>query len=119
MTAVSVISFADEPLRVQDGAPDPAQVLKGSPQNTTRLFFANGEGNFVTGTWESTPGMWRAGSDKDEFCYLVKGHARLISDSGEVSEFRAGDAFVIPNGFSGCWEIVEHTIKHYAIIKYR
>lgn len=118
MKAVSIISFAGEPLRVQNSAPDPAQVLKGSPQNTTRLFFANGEGNFVTGTWESTPGTWRAGSGKDEFCYLIKGHARLIGDSGEVWEFRAGDAFVIPNGFSGYWEIVEHTIKHYAIIKY-
>lgn len=118
MTA-SIISFAGEPAEVRTGSPDPSQLVKGSPQNETQLFFASEDGDFVTGTWESTPGTWRALPGKDEFCYLVKGHVRLISDSGAVAEFRAGDAFVVPNGFSGLWEVVEDTVKHYAIRKYR
>lgn len=119
MTTPSVISFTDTPLRVQTGAPNPEQLLKGDPQNRTQLFFASEDGDFVTGTWKSTPGTWRALSGKDEFCFIVEGHVRLICDSGAVSEFRAGDAFVVPNGFSGLWEVVEDTVKHYAIRKYR
>lgn len=85
------------------------QLVKGSPQNKTQLFFGSEDGDFVSGTWESTPGTWRGHSGKDEVCYL-KGHVRLISDCG---------TFVVPNGFSGLWEVVEDTVKHYAIRKYR
>ncbi|CAM5302901.1 putative cupin superfamily protein [Aquamicrobium terrae] len=118
MTDTPVISFAGAPLKDQAGAPDPKQVVEGNPQNRTKLFFASADGEFVSGTWKSTPGKWRALSGKDEFCYIVQGHVRLISDSGEIAEFRAGDSFVVPNGFSGFWEIVEETVKHYAIRKY-
>lgn len=118
MTSLPIISFDDAPSREQAGAPDPKQVVKGAPQNNTKLFFESAGGDFVSGTWKSTPGTWRALSGKDEFCYIVEGHVRLISDSGEIREYRAGDAFVVPNGFSGLWEIVEDTVKHYAIRKY-
>ncbi|WP_181167542.1 hypothetical protein [Mesorhizobium sp. B2-6-5] len=45
MTSTPVISFADEPLREQAGAPDSKQVLEGAPQNRTKLFFESSDGD--------------------------------------------------------------------------
>ena len=44
--------------------------------------------------------------------------AKSLCDSGESRTFKTGDGFVIPNGFSGYWEVLEHTVKHYAVRKY-
>lgn len=118
MMSPFVISFSGTPLRDQAGAPDPKQVVEGDPKNRTKTFFVSSDGKFVSGIWKSTPGRWRALPGKDEFCYIVEGHLRLIADSGEIAEFRAGDSFVVPDGFSGFWEIIEETVKHYAIRKY-
>jgi uncharacterized cupin superfamily protein len=35
---------------------------------------------------------------------------------GERWELKAGDAFIIPPGFSGTWETVEPVRKHYVIL---
>ncbi|MEO7159801.1 MAG: cupin domain-containing protein [Polaromonas sp.] len=117
-TSSSVIGFTDAPTTELHNTPDAARLLEGQPQHITRPYFESADGSFLTGIWESTPGKWRAFTGKDEFCYIVKGHLRLISDTGEIRTFKTGDSFVIPQGFAGCWEVLEHTIKHYAIRKY-
>lgn len=81
--------------------------------------FVNADGDFSTGVWTSTPAKWRAFSDRDEFCYIVEGHIRLIGNDGHVQTFRTGEAFLIPNGFSGYWEVVETTTKYFAIRAYK
>ena len=72
-------------------------------------------GGRASGSWTSTPGIWRAFTDRDEFCTIVSGHVRLNGDDGSTRSFKTGDAFLIPNGFSGCWEVVETTTKHFVI----
>jgi uncharacterized protein len=42
---------------------------------------------------------------------------RLESVSGEKHELRAGDAFVVPAGFEGTWEVTEPCKKWYAIFE--
>ncbi len=114
----SVISFADVPATEHHSVPDAARLLEGTPAHITRSCFESPDGSFLTGIWESTPGKWRALSGKDEFCFIVKGHLRLLSDTGESRTFKTGDSFVIPQGFRGSWEVLENTTKHYAIRKY-
>ena len=67
------------------------------------------------GIWTSTPGKWHAFTDKDEYCYIVKGHCALIHEDGTRQDFRTGASFLIPNGFRGYWEVVEETTKHFVI----
>jgi uncharacterized cupin superfamily protein len=93
----------------------PDRVVEGDPHHVTVSHFNSDDGVLLAGTWTSTPGKWRAFTDRDEFCTIVSGHAQLISDSGDVSDFRAGDAFLIPNGFRGYWNVIETTTKHYVI----
>ena len=47
-----------------------------------------------------------------------KCHAQLISEDGRVQDFRAGDSFLIPNGFKGYWNVLETTVKHFVIRDY-
>lgn len=96
----------------------PGRVVHGDPRHESAERFRCDPGDFAAGTWTSTPGRWHAFTDRDEFCYIVSGHVRLISDDGTVQSFRTGDAFVIPNGFSGDWEVVETTTKYYVIRDY-
>lgn len=96
----------------------PERVLEGDPRHESTVFFTGAAGDLMAGTWTSTPGKWRAFTDRDEFCYLVSGHVRLLGDDGTVRSFKTGDAFLIPNGFTGCWEVVETTTKHFVVRQY-
>lgn len=93
----------------------PNRVLEGDPHHTSTIFFTGAAGDMVAGTWTSTPGRWRAFSQRDEFCFIVSGHVRLIGDDGTLQTFKTNDAFLIPNGFCGYWEVLETTTKHFVV----
>ena len=47
----------------------------------------------------------------------LEGRVRVESVTGEKHELRAGDAFVVPAGFEGIWEVVEPCKKWYSIFE--
>lgn len=96
----------------------PDRVVDGDPHHETQMRFKNDDGTMLAGTWTSTPGKWIAFADRDEFCVLLTGHVKLIGDDGVEQEFRAGDSFLIPNGFRGFWHVLETTTKHFVIRDY-
>ncbi len=115
--ASQVIDFQHDPgafeaRRLRD-LPD--RVLEGDPYHESTVFFNGPAGDLTAGTWTSTPGKWRAFAHRDEFCYIVRGYIRLIDDDGTTRSFKTGDAFLIPNGFVGCWEVVQTTTKHFVV----
>jgi len=65
--------------------------------------------------WSSTAGKWRVRYTEHEFCVLFEGRVRIESVTGEKHDFRAGDAFVVPAGFEGIWEVTEPCKKWYSI----
>lgn len=117
MPNLRVVDFSDEPIETSDRrlADLPDRVVEGDPQHTTGTRFESPDGGLVAGTWTSSPGKWHAFTDRDEFCYIVTGHVRLISEDGTAQAFTTGDSFLIPNGFRGYWEVVEPTTKHFVI----
>ena len=66
------------------------------------------------GTWASNVGKWQIEYTEHEFCHLLEGRVVLTSADGRRWQFNAGDAWVIPAGFSGTWETVEPARKRYA-----
>ncbi len=99
----------------ETSAPDPARVLSGTPQNRTWNAHETPDGAFFAGIWESDAGCWAIDYTEAEFCHILEGESRLTDADGTVTTVRKGDAFVIPSGFSGTWEVVTRTRKHYAI----
>ncbi|RTQ97285.1 cupin domain-containing protein [Halomonas nitroreducens] len=114
---VKVIDFGKDPGRVSHRrlADLPERVVEGDPHHESTLCFESPDGQMVAGTWTSTPGRWHAFTDRDEFCYILSGHVRLIDDDGGTRTFCSGDAFLIPDGFRGYWEVIETTTKHFVI----
>ncbi len=120
MTDLQTISFSNPPADKSHRrlADLPDRVVEGDPEHVTEIQFESPDKTLLAGTWTSTPGKWHAFTERDEFCYIVYGHCRLISESGEASDYRTGDAFLIPNGFRGYWEVIEETRKHFVIRQY-
>ncbi|HIE89839.1 MAG: cupin domain-containing protein [bacterium] len=84
------------------------------PKQTDSGFFE--EDNLAAGTWECEPGTLEIDLDITEFCHLLKGHWKLTSASGEITEIRAGDSWVFPKGWKGIGEVLETVRKAYIVI---
>ncbi|NYZ13532.1 cupin domain-containing protein [Azospirillum sp. RWY-5-1] len=91
-------------------------VLSGDPREQGIGLFDSDTGRFSAGVWQCTPGVVRMVRwPYNETCVLLSGRVVITPDGGEPREYRAGDAFVIPCGFTGTWDIRETVRKHYAI----
>lgn len=99
----------------ETGTPPPERLVSGNPASRTWNLYAAPDGKFFSGIWESTPGAWRIEYTEHEFCHILDGVSRITAEGGVPMTVKAGDAFVIPAGFRGVWEVVERTRKHYAI----
>lgn len=99
----------------EKGAPQAERILAGNPANRTWNAYETPDGRFFSGIWESDPGTWRIEYTEAEFCHIIEGESRIAEDGGASFTVKAGDAFVIPPGFKGTWEVVTRTRKHYAI----
>ena len=91
----------------------------GNPSLQTAAGFYEGksyDGDFYTGTWECEPGLMALDLDLTEFCHLLEGHWRITSDTGVVTELRAGDSWVFPRGLKGQSEVLERVRKVYCMM---
>lgn len=84
------------------------------PKQTDSGFFE--QDNLLAGTWECEPGTMKLDLDLMEFCHLLKGHWVLTSESGVVTEVRAGDSWIFPRGWKGTAEVKETVRKIYFIM---
>lgn len=84
------------------------------PKQTDSNFFE--QENLFAGTWECEPGTLKIDLDLVEFCHLLQGHWILISESGQVTEVKAGDSWIFPKGWKGTAEVIEKVRKVYFII---
>jgi uncharacterized protein len=84
------------------------------PLQTDKGFFE--QGKLFAGTWECEPGTLKLDLDLTEFCHLLQGHWVLTSESGVVTEVKAGDSWVFPRGWKGTAEVVETVRKVYLMM---
>jgi uncharacterized cupin superfamily protein len=91
---------------------------QGAPQRATWTLYEAPQGDLSTGIWTCEVGRWRIefAPGEDEYFFLLEGVARLHDDHGGVVELRAGQAAVIPGGFTGSFEVVEPVRKHFVVI---
>jgi hypothetical protein len=109
-----IVSFSAA-VAAEHSSPEATRLLAGRPVVTTCNHYADPTQQFFSGIWSSTAGKWRVSYDEHEFCSLLEGRVRLVSEDGSVSEFGVGESFVIPAGFTGTWETLVTCRKLYAI----
>ena len=70
------------------------------------------------GVWECQPGGWPIEPRTDtETCYIPSGRV-LITDAatGDSFEASAGDVLVLPEGWSGRWDVKETVRKVFTVL---
>ena len=92
---------------------DVSKIISGAPSTKTAVQHAGG---IVTGTWECEPGKWSHEQSGDEYVSLLEGSMILESADGTVEKYSALDSFVIPDGWSGTWEVTE-PLKKFFVVK--
>ena len=95
------------------------RLLEGAPVQGVANYFSDVSQQFFAGRWSSTRGKWRISYTESELCVMTAGRVALVSASGKRCEFGPGDAFVVPAGFQGVWEVLEDCTKLYAIFEPR
>ncbi len=117
MTEPPKIVVLDRLQAGESANPSPEKILAGIPRTRVSNQYSDGTQQFFCGLWTSTSGKWRIRYTEHEFCVLIEGRVRIESSAGERVELRAGDAFVVPAGFDGTWEVVEPCKKWYAVFE--
>jgi uncharacterized cupin superfamily protein len=117
MTETPKIVILDRLLSGESANPAPDRILAGIPRARVANQYTEPTGQFFCGIWASTAGKWRVRYTEHEFCVLLEGRVRIESAAGERYDLRVGDAFVVPAGFEGSWEVTEPAKKWYAIFE--
>jgi uncharacterized cupin superfamily protein len=99
--------------------PSPERILAGIPRARVANQYADPTQQFFCGLWSSSAGKWRVRYTEHEFCVILEGRVRIESVTGARHDVRSGDAFVVPAGFEGTWEVHEPCKKWYAIFEPR
>ena len=115
---MKIIDFSS-PLAGDSSRPDADRLVAGDPRQTVANYFSDATAQFHSGIWSSTCGKWRIRYSESEFCCLTKGRVVLENRAGERWQFGPGQAFVVPSGFEGTWEVIEDCTKFYAIFEAR
>lgn len=116
MSTVKPIDFKQSSVSPVISVMAPERRVSGAPEQSLSNIYTDPSKVLLSGTWSSEVGKWTVDySQRHEFCYLLEGHIILADEQGEESTFKTGDAFVIPAGFKGTWEVIEPVTKHYVI----
>lgn len=95
---------------------DKATAFEPGQQEALRSIWQSPDGTLDIGLWECMPGRFSADrSQSTEFCYFLAGRIVMTEQDGTRHELGAGDTILLPQGWKGVWEIVEHTRKLYVI----
>jgi uncharacterized cupin superfamily protein len=111
------IVLLDGPVESEESEPAADRLMSGKPVTRVANYFADSTQQFFAGRWSATRGKWRVRYTENELCVMTAGRVVIESDSGERNTFAPGDAFVVPAGFSGTWEVLEDCSKIYGIFE--
>ena len=115
----SSIVRLDGSLDPEVSEPPTERLIAGRPELSVQNFYTDASQQFFAGRWSATRGKWRVRYTENELCVMTSGRVVIESAGGERASFGPGDAFVIPAGFSGTWEVLEDCSKIYAIFEAR
>nr|WP_272209773.1 cupin domain-containing protein [Marinicella sp. W31]MDC2875600.1 cupin domain-containing protein [Marinicella sp. W31] len=103
---VTLGPFKPKPTTLSDGQEEASAMLWSSPDGSTKI-----------GVWECTPGRFTADrTNAGEYCHIIWGRASVKNADGSGERtVSAGDLLVLPQGWTGEWEIHEHVRKLFVI----
>ena len=92
-------------------------IVSGNPVHTSWPHFVGNNKTVCSGVWQSTAGVFRGPmNDQIEFCHIIEGEARIVTEDNEGFIVKAGDGFVMDNGLQPVWYVDNFVKKHFVII---
>ncbi|MFJ4375316.1 cupin domain-containing protein [Pseudomonas japonica] len=96
----------------------PANMASADWQETEYRCFSNPSGSLFGGTWSGEPGtLVLEGYPYHEICVMLSGHVALVDSDGGRKDFKAGQSFFVPRGFSGTWLTLEPSSKIFIAVE--
>ena len=94
-------------------------IIKGkAPAQKYLPYYNDHTGNFMTGTWQSEAFKTEMQPfPRNEFVYLQSGSLIITEQEGDEQEFKAGDAFFVPQGALCSWRATGNVCTFYAILQ--
>jgi uncharacterized cupin superfamily protein len=94
-----------------------ADIVEGNPEHGSWLYSDDVQTGSRFGVWESSAGKFKAKMDGiTEFCHILEGEAHITNLSdGQTHTVKAGDSFVMEEGFTCEWHVPNHIKKCFAI----
>jgi uncharacterized cupin superfamily protein len=91
-------------------------VISGAPIHTSWPHFIGNNETFRSGVWQSTAGVFRGPMNNQiEFCHIIEGEARIVTEDNQEFTVKAGDGFVMDNGLQPVWHVENFVKKHFVI----
>jgi len=98
--------------------PRPDRLVQGNPKRETYSLYEHPHMN--CGIWHCEVGSWNIqfAANEQEFFQIIEGVVR-IHDKGTDTyiEVTAGNAGIIPPGFTGTFEVVEAVKKYFVVVE--
>lgn len=105
----------DAPLQ-PSGAPLAELLTTPTPSCRNFTDYRSGDGEFVCGTWDSTPYTRRAMEYRHyELMHLLEGEVSFVDETGRNGTFGQGDIFLVQQRARCSWDSQVHVKKVYAI----
>lgn len=114
----AIVPIQQSPELKPSGTP-PADLLT-TPAPSCRNFtdYQSADGEFMCGTWDSTPYARRPLFYKHyELMYLLQGSVDFVDETGRSATFSKGDVFLVEQGARCTWDSREQVAKVYVIYR--
>ncbi|MFC5523781.1 cupin domain-containing protein [Polaromonas jejuensis] len=114
----SIVPIRENPQLEATGTPPAELLLTPVPVCRNHTDYRSANGEFVCGTWDSTPYQRRAMFYRHfELMYLLEGTVTLVDEAGRRGTFSKGDIFLVEQTAQCTWESRERVAKVYVIYR--
>lgn len=116
--ATDVIAIDETATLEPSGAPLAELLVGPTPACRNYTDYRSATGEFVCGTWDSTPYHRRAMRYRHyELMHLLEGAVTFEDEAGRVATFNTGDVFLVEQAAECSWLSEVHVKKVYAIYR--
>ncbi|MDI5936106.1 cupin domain-containing protein [Halomonas kalidii] len=114
----SLIAIDDAALLEPSGTPLVELLIGPTPSCRNHTDYRSVDGEFMCGTWDSTPYHRRAMESRQyELMHLLAGAVTVVEQRGTTRTFTKGDICLVEKGAEWSWESLEDVKKVYAIYR--
>lgn len=111
-----LVPITETPPLEPSGPPSAELLISPTPTCRSYTDYRSADGEFLCGTWDSTPYHRRAMSYRHyELMHLLEGSVTFEDEIGRRATFSRGDIFVVEQYAQCSWESQDHVAKVYAI----